>query len=843
VGSLTFRQRQARPRAGIVLCSWVLIAILGATASRAQSPPRLTATIQPQALSGALDAFAKQTGLQLLYVSEIARGKVSKGAPAGLELGVALTRLLEGTTLRFEFLNERSVRIFTAKPAPSAEPAASREQHQASELHATIEEVTVSAALRDELQSLVPISMAAWTAEAIDMSGAKYFGAIANLTPGVELDSYPDYSAGIATNIAIRGVNSRDGSTAAVYIDDTPIPTDPGSSFGREYPLLFDLKRIEVLRGPQGVLYGEGAEGGAVRFITEAPGVTTWSGFGRGEAAATKGSAPSYEIGAAGGGPLSNGAGGIRLGAWLRHDGGFVDRVDPTTGATTQANSNWIRSEAASAAFTITPSEALEITPSIRYQSMDVNDTSAFFLSLSDPAKGVLKNGSALAQYYSDHFTLIPLKVAVSLEALDLSSTTAYIRRDARALEYNASLDVATQAQYPGDPVSLEQTVLSEELRLASPDRKGRFRWIVGTSYVHARYQEDQEISTSASADGGALNGRQFVNRTRSQLGMYGEFDLRLWERLTGRIGLRVERESYESQQQVAPFPPLIGAQYFSIDGASTAVIPRFNLTYQRDENSIYYATAAKGSRMGGPNNTVGLACPVSTPLAYGPDFVWNFEIGTKESLYDARLQLDGSVYYMTWQEMQVPIPLTNCGFSFTVNAGSASSRGFDLGVKAAASQHLSFAVTAAYTDAHYDETVTLNNQVVVSRGDAIGALPLVVAPWNVATTVAYETTLADARVTFFAQDMFNSRNPGPFSSDNPKGVTYAPQRRPNPSTNLLNLRAVTAWRAWEFALFINNVLDSQPTLQIRNHIATSDLLYATTFRPRTIGLTGSIQF
>ncbi len=221
-----------------VLCSWALVALLGAAASRAQSPARLAADIPPQPLAEALAAYARQTGLQLVFVSEIARGKTSKGAPAGLTQEAALTRLLDGTGLRFEFLNERSVRILVAKPElppPSAPP---RDEHRGGESLTTIQEIIVTAAQRDELQNRVPISMAVWTPQAIEASGAKDFATLADLTPGVEFDAYPDYSAGIETNVAIRGVNSNDGSTTAIYIDDTPIPTDPASSFGREYPML-----------------------------------------------------------------------------------------------------------------------------------------------------------------------------------------------------------------------------------------------------------------------------------------------------------------------------------------------------------------------------------------------------------------------------------------------------------------------------------------------------------------------------------------------------------------------------------------------------------------------------
>jgi len=846
VGSTAFRQRRWGSVVSSVLCSWALVALLGATASRAQSPARLATDIPPQPLAEALAAYARQTGLQLVFVSEIARGKTSNGAPAGLTQEAALSRLLDGTGLQFEFLNERSVRILVAKPELPPAPAPPHEEHRSGESLTTIQEIVVTAAQRDELQNRVPISMGVWTPQAIEASGAKDFATLADLTPGVEFDAYPDYSAGIETNVAIRGVNAKDGSTTAIYIDDTPIPTDPASSFGREYPMLFDLERVEVLRGPQGVLFGEGAEGGAVRFITVQPSLTNYSGVANSEFSETARGAPSYQVGGAVGGPLTQDVLGFRLGAWLQHDGGFVDRVDPYTDTIVDKNANGVRSEAGNAAVTIAPSESLQITPSFRYQSTDVHDTSAFFLSLSDPAGGVLRNGSGLTQYYSDRFELVSLKVAAALGPADLSGVTAYTQRHASALEDNATLDGLNQTGYASakaDPVWLNQTDLSQELRLASSDRMARLSWIVGASYVHAHCEESQDIANSVLADGGALNGKQLVDRVRSQVGAYVEVDLQLRQRLTASVGARVERDSYSSFQQVEPIAPLVGEQNFSISGAATPVTPRFNLAYQADTYSLYYATVAEGYRMGGPNDTVGVACPVSTPLTYRPDLVWSYEIGAKNSLFDERLQVDSAVFYIAWRDMQLPIPLTNCGLGFAVNAGTATSDGFDLGLQAALSEHLKISLTAAYTNAHYDETVTLNNLVVVARGDAIGALPLVTPPWSVTTSAAYEMAIAGARVTLSAQDAFHSRNPGPFASDDPMAVTYAPIRRADPSTNLLNLRATAGWSDFELSLFVNNAIDSQPTLQVRNHVSTDSLLYATTFRPRTIGVAGRWRF
>jgi len=241
--------------------------------------------------------------------------------------------------------------------------------------------------------------------------------------------------------------------------------------------MLFDLQRVEVLRGPQGVLFGEGAEGGAVRFITVQPSLTNYSGFADSEFSETPRAAPSYEVAAAGGGPLIQDLVGFRLGAWLQRDGGFVDRVDPYTDSNVDKNANWVRSEGGNAAVTIAPSESLQITPSFRYRSTDVHDTSAFFLGLSDPARGVLSNGSGLTQYYRDRFTLGSLKAAAALGPADLVSVTAYIQRNANALEDNATLDGLNQTGYANakaDPVWLDQAVLSQELRVSSSDRTAR---------------------------------------------------------------------------------------------------------------------------------------------------------------------------------------------------------------------------------------------------------------------------------------------------------------------------------------------------------------------------------
>jgi outer membrane receptor protein involved in Fe transport len=170
--------------------------------------------------------------------------------------------------------------------------------------------------------------------------GMKSIVEIAAMTPGVEYDFSTQWGAGILTNLAIRGIDSNVGtSTTGVYIDDAPIQAR-NANFGNPYPVTFDLARVEVLRGPQGTLFGAGAEGGAIRFVANSPNTTTFDVLYHAELSTTEYGGMSYETGAAIGGPIVDGRVGARLSAWYQKMGGYVDRVDPLTDVTVDKNAN-----------------------------------------------------------------------------------------------------------------------------------------------------------------------------------------------------------------------------------------------------------------------------------------------------------------------------------------------------------------------------------------------------------------------------------------------------------------------------------------------------------------------
>src|SRR5580698_6978876 len=236
-------------------------------------------------------------------------------------------------------------------------------------------EIVVTATRHEESLSKVPISVTAMSQDTMDQLGIKDFQDVARFTPGVTIDDS-------GTNaISIRGISSSGGAgTTGIYIDDTPIQMrSVGFNPDDTLPKTFDLDRVEVLRGPQGTLFGAGAEGGAVRYILTQPSTTTTDTYVRSELSYTQYGQPSAEFGVARGQPVVDGVFGVRASIWYRYDRGWIDRVDPTTGATVNHNVNYSNSIMARLAAAWTPTAALSITPSILYQRQDKHDDSTYW--------------------------------------------------------------------------------------------------------------------------------------------------------------------------------------------------------------------------------------------------------------------------------------------------------------------------------------------------------------------------------------------------------------------------------------------------------------------------------
>ena len=803
------------------LLAWVASSLLAGPPTLAQTASELTAPIAPQPLAQALSEFSARTGLQLFYVAEIATQQVSKYVSRGLPVRVALERLLDGTGLEFEFLNERSVRIYAAPPAPlpGASPSLARPGGMPGVRFAALEEVVVTARRRSEPLGKVPISAAVWTQEAMEASGVKGIDELAFLTPGVEFD-FPPNLGDFFTNIVIRGVTDMHGTTTGLFLNDTPLPPGRGETFHRLYPVTFDLDRVEVLRGPQGGLLGQDALGGAIRFVVNDPSVTTFSGQVRTEVAATARGDPSYEAGAALGGPVIADVLGFRVSGWHRSDGGYIDRVDPLTGSTVDDNANGISTASFRAAVTWQPTDSLRVTPLLTYQSTDIRNPSVFHEFLSDPAAGELRNGSQTPQPVDDALYLAALKVVADHGGVDFSTVISYLHRTLDAALDLSPIDVI-------DPLravaTQQQDVLSLEARLASADPEAALTWLAGAWVSSARVDEASVV-------------RSFDDSYRStvtdltDLAGFGQVALRIGQHLTASAGLRVGRAEYDSVTEV-PLSTRVA------DG-ETSVTPRIALSYLTDDRNLFYLTVAKGFRGGGIYAPV-LGCG-EAPLPYPSDSLWSYELGAKTFLLQGRLNLDTSVFHIRWDNDQPP-PSYDCNPNSYRPVSSAVSNGLNVAARAFLSDRTRLGLAIGYVDAHYSETVEQDGDVLIQEGDALGLPPLVPSPWSITASVEHDLAVGgDATLTLRAEDVYHSENPGPFQSEHLASPYYAPNRQGNPATNLLNLRATLQHRSFDTAIFVSNVLDAQPTLL---NSADDPLSRAATFRPRTVGVSATWHY
>jgi iron complex outermembrane recepter protein len=812
----------------------------------------LSAGIDAQPLIQALAAFAQQSGLHLLYVSALAEHRRSRPVAAGLSPTAALTQLLEGTGLRFEFLNEQTVGIFAVLPD------AKRPEKDSSAANTALEEVLVTAEKREESLSVVPISANVLTAADMDAAGIKGISEIAAVTPGVEYDYDTQFGAGILTKLGIRGIKSDIGaSTTGVYIDDVPIHWRQ-SGFGNAYPVTFDLTQVEVLRGPQGTLFGAGAEGGAIRFITTEPSMTQFTGLYRAEVSQTEYGGPSFETGAAAGGPIVDGHVGARISAWYRDDGGYVNRVNPFSGATVDSEANRSSSRAVRAAVVFAPTESLRVTPSLSYQSVGLHDSPIFYPYLSNPSAGVFNNGKLLRQPSTDGFTLASLKFEQQFQFAKLTAVTSYFDRTAQA-QFDATNEAgifffggygnplghgfpASYADAVPDNLTLHQTQQSQELRLTSADPEAPIQWVAGQFYSLARQVYTEDIyEIGAPGNPGYYNSD---HTTDTILAAFAHMTARLSQHWMLGAGVRVDRTRSETTNYAGGFaypdlpPSTHGITY------ETPLTPQFSISYRPNETNFFYATIAKGFRIGGVNGQIPASCQTPTPSSYTSDTVWSHEIGAKDLLLDGRLQVAASVFEIDWNRVQTNFTL-DCGFNYVANAGAAKSSGFDVVVSVFPLHALSFEVSLGYDNVHFTKTI-LNpaGEVLVERDTVVGGLPAVPSPWIGAANLRYEWPITH-EITGCARidEVVHSHNSGPFTELDPKAIGYDPRFVADPATSILNLKLCLMWSKLDLRLFVNNALDAHPLLQSSADAPGSLPAYAHTLTPRTLGLAGTWRF
>jgi outer membrane receptor protein involved in Fe transport len=769
-----------------------------------------------------------------------------------------------------------------------------------------LEEVVVTATKQSVELSKVPISISAYTQVMMDERAIRSINDIVAQTPGIDLGDQG--SNGVGDRISVRGIDSNSGAaTTGVYIDDTPLQSrsNPVNLAGTAFPEIFDLERVEVLRGPQGTLFGAGAEGGVVRFITPTPSLHKQSGYARAEVSFTQHGDPSYEGGAAFGGPLAEGVLGLRVSAWGRRTGGWVDRSSWQDGAT-EKRANWSEAGGARVALLWQAGDNWTVTPSILYQGSHANDTPDFWSSLSDPKHGRFVNGYAARQQSTEHFALPGLKVTGDFGRVQFNSITSFFYRTEGNVSDVTNYDIAGALGavgangedniFPtvasGAPVTdlfigtTTQNIFTQEFRLQSTDARAPVRWVAGLYFQNSRLNDTQaapnpqlqnlfdeqqgagafdtyyyDPSTCTGPCTGLLNGTieyQGSEYSRDMsLAAFGNVDWSLTQRLILNAGLRVEKT--RSNFVAVEDGPVNGGP--SVGGGSasaTPVTPKLGISFQQHDDSLYYGSVAKGYRPGGGNSHIPPSCSLDlgniglseAPNNYDSDDTWSYELGTKQRALGGKLSVNASAYYIDWRNVQWYYFLPNCGYGITFNLGHVKSTGFDFELNARLSQNLLAGLAVGYNNAEFQDTVTKGGAPVVFQGQTLGQ-----APWTVYGSLEYRFAFREAQGWYARVTDDYKGSGGKYLYQYSDSAVADGDLHPGGSVNQLDLRFGRRWQGVDFSLFVANALDAAP-LQVNPQAShyvgydfnsgdavSSPIFSYTTIRPRTIGLTVTLNY
>ena len=638
--------------------------------------------------------------------------------------------------------------------------------------------------------------------------------------------------------LTIRGIDSGvDGvPTAAFYIDDAPVEAMD--------PKLFDIDRIEVLRGPQGTLYGANSMGGAVRIVTNKPrlGQTEYATEISGAFMAE--GDPSFHANAMANLPLGENTA-LRVVGFYRKEGGFIDNVidegaTPFSPLSAKSDVNDEQAEGARLALTWQPTEALRITPSIFYQEVSIDSTSQY-----EPETGDLQfRDRNVAEKQQNDFTLINLEIEYDL-GRDLSLFSSLARFDTDLATTDDFTKVLDFIGLPGDAPQRSFTQISTERVTWETRLTGvfgdNFDWILGGFYLDDERIYEQQVPNGGlqgctvdtcgidlGPDDFLFDGVQ-VN-TSERYALFGEATWQFNERWEFTGGLRWFHNSDDQRATLDGFFAG-GFSATSGDSSDSEVSPKLMAAYRPNDDHMIYGLASKGFRPGGPTTPVpadscgdglrdlGLSEPATDFVA---DTLWNYEAGYKGTLADGQVTLNAAAFFMDWTDVQQAVRL-DCGFGFIGNVGAAESTGLEVELTAQLTERFSLFTSAGYVDAEFTET---SREVGVTKGDRVpnsarftGSLSGLYR-WPIgASTEAY----AQASVIHTGDKLDQG-----FTSDIPPVL---------PSFTTWDLRLGFQRDRWEVILWGKNLTDERGLLQYwawqgtaRDHVNV--------IRPLSVGIT-----
>jgi iron complex outermembrane recepter protein len=830
------------------LLAIVVLLVSGTMEARSESVQ--FAEIRPQPLAQALTAFARQTGLQIIYLSDLVTARRSKGARAGLSPVDALTQLLDGTGLAFELLNPRTVKIFAVAPAPTVTPMAgtTRSKWRTTPLTKATERIVVTAprsTSRDhghlipgEDVRIVPSSLTVLDGDSLATQKLDQITDYAAYVPGLSLDTAGVPSANI---VILRGIASlTEASSVGYYIDDTPIGASGGWGYGCCTSLdlmTFDLERLEVLRGPQGTSHGAASESGILRYVLKEPNVGRFEARVGADVSAVHGAAKSgTSIQAVVNAPIVDDRLAVRVNAYDSYTPGYIDNA--YTGA---KDVNDLRHNGGriAALWRSSDSLSMKVTAFLDRLSADSlpevssagistvpNTGDAWVINASRPF-GDLKENRAFLQPVKqsiDYYAATVRWNAGSIEigsAMAWSSMTTQYSLDATPWQ-GANFPLWSGGTIPAGLLRFDRDIglekFTEELRIASPQGR-RVEWTLGAFY-NQESATDRQVQEAFDTSYQPIPIAAFapeldpvvVLSTFEARALYGEMMWRITDHLDLTGGMRYDDNRQEFSVLVSEAPVDSGNHS---DGVTTWTAAA---RYRVAPDVMVYGRVATGSQPAILNGT-------SSPSS-NAEMVTSYEAGLKSEFLDHRALFDVSVFYIDWTDIQVG------SAAGVINGAQAASWGGELISSYSPLPGLNLGFIAAFTQCEFTKVVPA--AAYLATGYQVPQVP----KWSMVSSADFDWMLSNAWQAHLGGSLrWIGRQWGVLVQSRSFGGGPTIEK---PSYSVLDLNVGIAKDRLAIKVFARNLLDTRAALH--NHIIGDDAGVPTQaedyiLQPRTIGV------
>jgi outer membrane receptor protein involved in Fe transport len=656
------------------------------------------------------------------------------------------------------------------------------------------------------------MSVTAVTSETLEKLHATSFSDFVTHVPGM------NYTAGDPghTTLILRGINAGGiGSTIGTYLDETPYGSSSALANGTlTTPNIdtFDIERVEILRGPQGTLYGSSTLGGLLKFVSKAPDTSGFAAEGEVGGSTVNEGGWGWETKAMVNVPLGD-MFAVRATGYMVRDPGFID--DPVLG---ERDVNDVRNDGGRVSLLFKPMDNLSFRVTALMQDLKTNagfDQDMMVGSGGNlvPTFGPLEHGRGADEFSSVRYRLYNATADYDMDWASLLSTTSYgtfndhILTDATNV-YGLYIDAG-----------LAQKKFTEELRLTSPSGE-KLEWLAGVYYTNESGGLTQNL---VPTPGGPVLAFLALNSRYVETALFGNFTYHFSPAFDVTIGGRFAHDS----QNAFEFGLASQSGQSDENVFTYSFAPRWHI----NDDITAYARIAKGWRPGGPNALPPNVTP-DVPKTYDADSLVNYELGVKSTFLDNRLSVDADIFHIDWEAIQLLEVVQ--GFGINANGGRAQSDGFEWAVNWLPLDGLDLNFGGAYTHARL---TTLASTVGGVTGDNLPYTPM----WSTSLDADYTFPSMGGFTPFVgASWQFTGSRASAFLSGGQSNV---------PSYNTFDLRAGLDYDRWSITLYGKNLGDERGISQVGQTPSLAAAQGAgqppgtlqptvSFIRPRTIGLT-----